>query len=65
RNCHHRALTSVPDYLELHRKGQMIQEASRIVKANNEVNYEGKVNGKDLIFGADGDFIRENKEAND
>lgn len=55
-------LKPIQSYLKTHYKGTEIKEAARIVKANGEVNYEGEVNGKDVIFDASGKFIREAKD---
>jgi hypothetical protein len=56
---------SVLNYLNLHHKGEKIQEASKIVSASGDVSYEAKVKNRDLLFAADGHFIKESKEAND
>lgn len=60
------SVTELPDnvqsYLKSHYPGAKVKEAARIVKAGGEVNYEGEVNGKDVIFDADGKFIKEAKD---
>ncbi len=42
-----------------------MKEAAVIVKANGEVNYEGEVNGKDVIFDSTGKFLKVDNEAED
>lgn len=49
---------NVQSYLKTHYKGVKVKEAAKIVKANGEVNYEGEVNGKDVIFDKNGKFIK-------
>jgi len=49
---------SVLKYVKENHPGASIKEASKITKVSGEVNYEAEVNGKDLIFSADGKFIR-------
>ena len=49
---------SAQDYVKNHYKGAKIKEASKIVKANGEVNYEALVNGNDVMFDVKGAFIR-------
>ena len=49
---------NVRSYLKVHYKSEKIKEAAKIVKANGEVNYEGEVNGKDVIFDNNGRFIK-------
>jgi len=49
---------NVQSYLKAHYKGVKVKEAAKIVKANGEVNYEGEVNGKDVIFDKNGKFIK-------
>ncbi len=50
---------SVAAYVKEHHKGASIKEAAKITKANGEVNYEAEVKGKDLIFDAEGKFLKE------
>ena len=50
---------SVMQYITAHHKGATVKEASKITKANGEVNYEAEVKGKDLIFDANGKFLKE------
>jgi DNA polymerase II small subunit/DNA polymerase delta subunit B len=49
---------NVQSYLKAHYKGVKVKDAAKIVKANGEVNYEGEVNGKDVIFDKNGKFIK-------
>ena len=50
---------TVMQYITAHHKGVTVKEASKITKANGEVNYEAEVKGKDLIFDANGKFLKE------
>ena len=52
----------VKAYMQKHYAGVKIKEAAKIVKASGEVNYEAEVNKKDIVFDANGNFL---KEAND
>ena len=49
-------------YIKGHYPGKQIKEASRIINADRSVNYEARVNGKDLIFDTNGKFIKEAKD---
>ena len=42
--------------------GQRVKEAAKITKADGEINYEAEVKGKDVIFDAAGNFIKEDKD---
>lgn len=53
---------SVMQYVKTHHKGATVKEAAKITKANGEVNYEAEVKGKDLIFDASGNFLKEVKD---
>jgi biopolymer transport protein ExbD len=53
---------AVTAYLQQHYKGAKIKEAARIVKADGQINYEGEVNNKDVVFDSNGNFIRETKD---
>ena len=48
-------------YVKEHYKGKTIKEGAKITKANGTVNYEAEVDGKDVIFDANGKFIKEAK----
>jgi hypothetical protein len=49
-------------YMKDHYKGSKIKEAAKIVNAKNELNYEVEVRAMDVLFGADGKFIKEVKD---
>ena len=53
---------TVQDYIKQHYAGMAIKEASTITKGNGEVNYEAEVDDKDVIFDANGKFIKEEKD---
>ena len=49
-------------YVKEHYKGKTIKEGAKITKADGTVNYEAEVAGKDVIFDANGKFIKEAKD---
>lgn len=49
-------------YVKEHYKGKTIKEGAKITKADGTVNYEAEVAGKDVIFDANGNFLKEVKE---
>jgi hypothetical protein len=49
-------------YLKDHYAGKTIKEGAKITKADGTVNYEAEVNGKDVIFDANGKFLKEVKD---
>ncbi|MCW3117182.1 MAG: hypothetical protein JWM28_1264 [Chitinophagaceae bacterium] len=49
-------------YVKEHYKGKSIKEGAKITKADGTVNYEAEVNGKDVMFDADGKFLKEVKD---
>jgi Putative beta-lactamase-inhibitor-like, PepSY-like len=53
----------VTDYVKQHYKNASIKEAAKITKPTGEVNYEAEVNKMDLIFDANGKFIRQEHDA--
>ena len=53
---------SVLLYLKQHYTGKTIKAGAKITKADGTENYEAQVNGKDVIFDANGKFIKEVKE---
>jgi len=53
---------SVGKYMEKHYAGIKIKEAARVVKANGDTNYEAEANHKDVVFDANGKFIKEMKD---
>ena len=54
---------SVLTYVKEYYKGKTIKEGAKITKADGTVNYEAEVDGKDVIFDAEGKFIKDEKEA--
>jgi hypothetical protein len=54
--------SSALDYVKAHYKGKNIKESAKITKADGTVNYEAQVAGKDVIFDANGKFLKEVKE---
>ncbi|MBI1782236.1 MAG: PepSY-like domain-containing protein [Sphingobacteriales bacterium] len=52
----------VLNYVKEYYKGKKIKEGAKITKADGTVNYEAEVDGKDLIFDAGGEFIKEVKD---
>ncbi|HXS36605.1 MAG TPA: PepSY-like domain-containing protein [Flavipsychrobacter sp.] len=50
--------SNVVSYVKKNYKNASIKEAASIKKANGETNLEAEVNGKDLIFDKDGNFIK-------
>jgi hypothetical protein len=53
---------SVQLYLQSHYKNAKVKGAAKIEKASGEVNYEAIVNGKELIFDANGKILKTEKE---
>jgi len=49
-------------YLKEHYKGKTIKEGAKITKSDGSVNYEAEVAGKDVIFDANGKFLKEMKD---
>ena len=49
-------------YVKEHYKGKTIKEGAKITKADGTVNYEAEVAGVDVIFDANGKFIKEAKD---
>jgi len=49
-------------YIKEHYKGKIIKEGAKITKADGTVNYEAEVNGKDVIFDMNGNFLKEMKD---
>jgi len=49
-------------YVKEHYKGKTIKEGAKITKADGTVNYEAAINGKDVIFDANGKFLKEMKD---
>jgi len=53
---------SILDYMNTHYKGMKVEEAARIVKANGDINYEAEIKEKDVVFDANGNFLKEEKD---
>jgi len=54
--------SAVLGYMKQHYPGISIGEAARITKANGETNYEAEIKGKDVVFDANGKFLKEEKD---
>ncbi len=54
---------SIKEYIKTKYNDAKIKEAAKIVDAKNIITYEAEVNDADLIFDAQGKFIKEIKEA--
>jgi hypothetical protein len=54
--------TTVLAYVKEHYSGKKIKEGAKITKADGTVNYEAEVDGKDVIFDANGKFLKEMKD---
>lgn len=46
------------EYLAKKQPNEKIKKASKITDANGVVTFEAEVNGKDILFGVDGKFIK-------
>lgn len=55
-------LQSVRDYVASHYKGKKIKEAAIITRPNGEINFEAEVDGIDLLFTKQGQFIKAIKD---
>lgn len=49
-------------YVKEHYKGKTIKEGAKITRADGTVNYEAAIAGVDVLFDADGKFIKEAKD---
>jgi hypothetical protein len=49
-------------YVKANYKNKKIKGAAKITKADGTVNYEAEVNGVDVMFDADGKFLKEVKD---
>lgn len=45
-------------YVKQHYKGTKITEAGRVTDAHGKISYEAEVKGKDVLFDANGNFIK-------
>ena len=53
--------TKILTYVKKNYKGKKIKTAAKITKADGTVNYEAEVSGLDVMFDADGKFLKEMK----
>lgn len=53
---------TVKAYVKEHYKGKTVKEAAKITRADGTLNYEAEVGGKDVIFDANGKFLKEAKD---
>lgn len=53
---------AVAEYVKRHYKGAKIHEAAKVLKPNGEINYEAEVKDLDLVFDANGKFIKAEKD---
>ena len=53
---------SVLQYVKEHYKGAEIKEAAKITKVDGTVNFEAEVNKMDVLFDANGKFLKEVKD---
>lgn len=52
---------AVTTYMKEHYKGVALKGGAKITKADGSTNYEAAIKGKDVIFDANGKFIKEEK----
>ena len=52
---------TVTTYVKAHYKGRKITEAGRVTDAEGKTSYEAEVNGKDIIFDENGNFVKAEK----
>lgn len=52
----------VHSYIAQHYKGAKVKEAAKVINEKGELNYEAEVNGKDIMFDANGKFLKEAKD---
>lgn len=52
----------VTSYMKEHYKGIAVKGAAKITKADGSINYEAAIKGKDVLFDANGRFIKEVKD---
>ena len=48
-------------YVKTHYKSAKIKEAGKVTDKNGKTTYEAEVNGKDVIFDMQGNFVKEEK----
>jgi hypothetical protein len=49
-------------YIKEHYKGKNITRGAKVTMADGTINYEAEIEGKDVIFDADGKFLKEVKD---
>jgi len=52
----------ITPYFKEHYKNSTIKETAKITRAGGEINYEIGIKGKDILFDANGKFIKEAKD---
>ena len=52
----------IQTYLQQHYKGAKVKEAAKIEKSDGKILFEAEVNGKDVLFDAEGNFVKEAKD---
>ncbi len=53
---------SILEYMKGHYKGVTVKGAARITKADGTIVYEAAIKGKDVLFDANGRFLKEAKD---
>lgn len=53
---------SVTDYVSTNLPGKKIKEASKIILATGEINYEAEVDGTDYIFDSNGKLLKKESD---
>jgi len=53
---------AVTAYMKDHYKGITVKGAAKITKADGSINFEAAIKGKDVLFDANGKFIKEAKD---
>lgn len=49
-------------YMKEHYSSFTIKDGAKIIRADGSINYEAAIKGKDVIFDANGKFIKESKD---
>ena len=52
----------ISNYMTEHYKNIVVKSAAKITKADGSINYEAAIKGKDVLFDANGKFIKEAKD---
>jgi hypothetical protein len=53
--------TGIKEYLDKNHRGAVVDKVLKIINANGTVNYDVEVNGQDLIFDANGKYLKTQK----